>query len=71
MDKIDWTPTGGLGHFPTIGLNRLIDEIGITTDLIYDSNGYSVNFDNLSRELRNGIPDMLWKKRNVMTQLKH
>ena len=57
MDKIDWTPTGGLGHFPTIGLNRLIDDIGITTNLRYDSNGNAVNFENLSKELRNSIPD--------------
>lgn len=39
MGKIDWTPTGGLGHFPTIGLNRLIEEIGITTNLRYDFDG--------------------------------
>ena len=57
MGKIDWTPTGGLGHFPTIGLNRLIEEIGITTNLRYDFDGNAVKFENLSKELRNSIPD--------------
>ena len=56
-DKIDWAPTGGLGHFPSIGVNKLIDELGITSKLRYDSNGYAINFENLSKELRNSIPD--------------
>ena len=56
-DKIDWAPTGGLGHFPSIGLNRLIDELGITTKLEYNDENYAINFDNLNREFWNSIPD--------------
>ena len=48
---------GGLGHYPNIGLNRLIEEIGITTNLRYDFDGNAVKFENLSKELRNSIPD--------------
>ena len=31
-EKIDWTPTGGPGiNYPTIGVNNLIENLGITT----------------------------------------
>ena len=56
-DKIDWRPTGGLGHFPSIGLNKLIDDLGITTKLEYNAENYAVNFDNLNREFWNSIPE--------------
>ena len=56
-DKIDWAPTGGLGNYPSIGLKKLIEEIGITTNLSYDADHYAVNFENLSKEFRNSIPD--------------
>ena len=55
-DKIDWAPTGGLGHFPSIGLNKLIEELGITTKLIYNTDKHAVNFDNLNRDFWNSIP---------------
>ena len=55
-DKIDWSPTGGLGHYPSIGLNKLIEDLGITTKVSYDSENSAINFDNLSREFRDTIP---------------
>ena len=55
--KIDWSPTGGPGlYYPTIGLKKLIEELGITTKLTYDGDKYAVNFDNLKREFRDSIP---------------
>ena len=54
--KIDWSLTGGLGHYPSKGLWALIENLGITTKLTYENNEYSVNFDNLSREFRDNIP---------------
>ena len=57
-DKIDWAPTGGPGiHYPSIGVNKLIEEMGITTKLVYDDGQHAINFDNLSKDLRNSIPD--------------
>ena len=57
-DKIDWAPTGGPGiHYPSIGVNKLIEEMGITTKLVYDDGQYAINFDNLSKDLRDNIPD--------------
>lgn len=55
--KIDWVPTGGPGHFPSVGVKKLIEELGITTKLIYDEDQYAINFNNLSKDLRNDIPD--------------
>ena len=46
--KIDWSTTGGLGHYPSIGLNKLIEDLGITTKLTYDGDKFAINFDNLS-----------------------
>ena len=55
--KIDWSPTGGPGlNYPTIGLNKLIEELGITSQLTYDGDNYAVNFENLKREFRDSIP---------------
>jgi hypothetical protein len=54
--KIDWSLTGGVGHFPSIGLKKLIQEMGITSKLSYDSDGCAINFDNLSREFRDSDP---------------
>jgi hypothetical protein len=54
--KIDWSPTGGLGHYPSIGLNKLIEDLGITTKVTYDSDNFAINFDNLSRGFRDIIP---------------
>ena len=54
--KIDWSTTGGLGHYPSIGLNKLIEDLGITTKLTYDGDKFAINFDNLSREFRDIIP---------------
>lgn len=57
-DKIDWAPTGGPGiHYPSVGVNKLIEEMGITTKLDYDDGKYAINFNNLSKDLRNSIPD--------------
>jgi hypothetical protein len=55
-DKIDWSLTGGLGHYPSIGLWKLIEEMGITTKQAYNSDQYAVNFNNLCREFRDNIP---------------
>ena len=38
-------------------MNKLIEEFGITTKLVYDENNYSINFNNLSKDLRNSIPE--------------
>ena len=54
--KIDWSPTGGLGSYPSIGVRRLIEEMGITTKLSYDTELSAINFKNLSREFRDSIP---------------
>ena len=55
--KIDWSPTGGPGLFyPTIGIKKLIAELGVTTKLVYDNENCAVNSDNLRRELRDSIP---------------
>ena len=54
-DKIDLSPTGGLGHYPSIGLNKLIEDLGITTKVTYVVDK-AVNFDNLSKEFRDTIP---------------
>ena len=54
--KIDWSLTGGVGYFPSVGLKKLIQEMGITSKLSYDSDGCAVNFDNLSREFRDSDP---------------
>ena len=54
--KIDWAPTGGLGHFPSIGLNKLIEDLGITTKLNYNIGQYAVNFENLNKKFWNSIP---------------
>ena len=56
-DKIDWAPSGGLGHFPSEGLNKLIDDLGITTKLEYNEDNFAVNFDNLNRGFWNSIPE--------------
>ena len=56
-DKIDWEPTGGSGHYPSIGVKKLIEEFGITTKLVYDDDNYAINFNNLSKDLRNSIPE--------------
>ena len=58
-DKIDWAPTGGLGHFPSIGLNKLIDELGITARLKYNDKTFAINFENLNRESWSSIPNIL------------
>ena len=55
-EKIDWGPTGGLGHYPSIGLKKLLDELGITSKLIYDSKKYAINFDNLCRNFKDSMP---------------
>ena len=48
-DKIDWSLTGGLGHYPSKGLWKLIEEMGITTKLTHNSDQYAVNFNNHNR----------------------
>lgn len=55
-DKIDWSLTGGVGHYPSLGLNKLIAEMGITSNLSYDYDGCAVNLNNLSREFRDSDP---------------
>ena len=56
LDKIDWTTAGGRGYYPSMGVNRIIEEMGITTKLTYGSDGCAVNFVNLCREYRDSIP---------------
>ena len=46
--KIDWSLTGGVGHFPSKGLSKLIQEMGITSELSYDASESAINFNNLS-----------------------
>ena len=54
--KIDWSLTGGVGRYPSLGLSKLIEEMGITTELQYDANGSAVNLTNLCREFRDSDP---------------
>jgi hypothetical protein len=54
--KIDWSLTGGVGHYPSQGLKKLLEGLGISTILSYDDNEYAINFDNLSREFRDSDP---------------
>ena len=47
----------GLAFFyPTMGINKLIEELGITTKLAYNTENCAVNSDNFRRELRDSIP---------------
>ena len=55
-EKIDWAPTGGLGHYPGIGLKKFMKDLGITTKLVYNSENYAINFDNLCRQFRDSMP---------------
>jgi hypothetical protein len=49
--KLDWSLSGGLkGYFPSQGLKNLIESLGITSKLLYDDQGSTVNFDNLCRK---------------------
>ena len=45
--KIDWSLTGGVGHFPSAGLKKLIEEMGITSRLSYDEDGCVIDINNL------------------------
>ena len=54
--KIDWSLTGGVGYYPSQGLKKLIEGLGISSKLSYDNKGYAINFDNLSREFRDSDP---------------
>ena len=56
IEKIDWAPTGGIGWYPSIGLNNLLKNLGITTKLEYNANNLAVNFDHLKREYRDSDP---------------
>ena len=51
-EKIDWTLTGGPPSYPIIGLNNLIENLGITSKLEYNTNNLAVNFEHLKREYR-------------------
>ena len=55
-EKIDWSTAGGFGYYPSMGVKKVIEEMGITTKLTYDENKYAVNFNNLCREFRDSIP---------------
>ena len=54
--KIDWALTGGLGSYPSRGVKKLIEEMGITTKLSYNDQLLAINFKNLCREFRDSIP---------------
>ena len=54
--KIDWSLTGGIGNYPSKGLYKFKEELGITTKLQYSSACCAVNLDNLKRELRDDDP---------------
>jgi uncharacterized C2H2 Zn-finger protein len=54
--KIDWSLNGGVGNFPSFGLKKLIEDLGITSKISYDSDGIAVNLDNLSREFWDSDP---------------
>ena len=54
--KIDWSLTGGVGYYPSQGLKKLIEDLGISSKLCYDYEGYAINFNNLSREFRVSDP---------------
>ena len=46
--KIDWSLNGGVGNFPSFGLKKLIEDLGITSKISYYTDGLAVNSDNLS-----------------------